>query len=130
MQNTVEYWLNLCDEDISVAKILLDNHKYLQSGFFCHAVVEKSLKAVIANITTEVPSKIHKLKRLALIGDIFDILSEHQLSLLDELDPLQSEARYPEYIEDTVLNLNYAYCLNILKETEEFLCWIKTKLGR
>ena len=43
-----EYWLEICDDDLSVAKLLLESNKLLHCGFFCHLVVEKSLKAVIA----------------------------------------------------------------------------------
>ena len=72
MLNKVEYWLELADDDMSVAKVLLDSKKFLHSGFFCHLIAEKALKAVIASVTSEVPPKTHDLSRLAERGGIFD----------------------------------------------------------
>ena len=130
MPDKVEYWLSLCDEDMSVADLLLKGNKYLQAGFFCHLVAEKALKAVISNSSDDPPPKVHKLKTLADKCGIFDDLSEEQLALLDELDPLNIEARYPEYKESIAKTLTKERTERIYMETEGFLCWIKKGLGR
>ena len=44
MLEKVEYWFDLADEDVPVAKLLLDGKKYLHAGFFCHLIAEKALK--------------------------------------------------------------------------------------
>ena len=44
--------------------------------------------------------------------------------------PLQIEARYPEYKEKISSFLTEKYCIKLLNDTEEFLCWIKKKLER
>jgi HEPN domain-containing protein len=126
----VQYWLDLCDEDVLNATAMIKGNRLLGAGFFCHLIAEKALKAAIEYNTNETPPKIHKLKKLAEKAKIFDSLSEEQLSLLDELDPLNIEARYPEYKANIALTLNAEKCKRILKETEEFLCWIKKELGR
>ena len=130
MQCKVGYWLGLCDEDVSVANILLDNKKYLQAGFFCHMIVEKALKAVVASVTNEIPPKIHKLRKLADMGQLTCELSQSQIDFFIELDPLNIEARYPEYKANISEYLNYDYTKNLLKEAEEFLCWIKQRLKK
>jgi hypothetical protein len=43
MLDKVKYWLDLCDEDMAVADLLIKGNKYLQAGFFCHLVAEKAL---------------------------------------------------------------------------------------
>ena len=86
--NKVEYWLELADDDMSVAKVLFDTGKYLHTGFFCHLIVEKALKAVIADVISEIPPKTHDLTRLAECGGIYDDLTEAQLELLETLNPL------------------------------------------
>jgi HEPN domain-containing protein len=48
MDDKVKYWLDLAEEDLSVAKILINNNKFLHAAFNCHQAVEKSIKAVIA----------------------------------------------------------------------------------
>ena len=48
--------------------------------------------------------------------------------LLDTLKPLQIEARYPEHKERTMQSLSEERCVRLIRETEEFLCWIKNRL--
>ena len=130
MLDKEKYWLDLCDEDVTVADLLLKGNKYLQVGFFCHLIAEKALKAVIASITDEVPPKIHDLHKLAKYGEIYNDLSEEHLILFKELMPLHIDGRYPEYKANISKTLNAEKCARIFEETEGFLCWIKKKLGR
>jgi len=130
MLDKVAYWLSLADEDVSVAELLLNGKKYLQAGFFCHLIAEKALKAVIANVSNEIPPKIHDLAKLAERSGIFDDLSEQQLNLLKELTPLNIEARYPEYKERITKILDNEKSTTLFKETAEFLCWTKQKLKK
>ena len=130
MLDKVEYWLELCEDDLKAAKAMFKSENFLWMGFICHIIAEKALKAVVQSVTGETPPKIHKLKKLAVIANIFDNLSEEQLSLLDKLDPLQMETRYPEYKSNISKYLSNEYCKNLLKETEDFLCWIKKELGK
>ena len=130
MQNKVNYWLDLCDDDLKTAKWLLEGVRLLHCGFFCHQIVEKSFKAVITSKSEEIPPKIHDLYKLAVQGGIFDELSEEQLKLLSGLTPLNIEARYPEYKEKIAQTLSKEYCANLVERTEEFLCWIKKQLEK
>ncbi|MDR0196606.1 MAG: HEPN domain-containing protein [Oscillospiraceae bacterium] len=130
MLDKVEYWLGLADEDISVAEILLNGRKYLQTGFFCHLVAEKALKAIIASVMTELPPKTHDLTKLAEIGGIYDSLTENQLDFLEELNPLNIEARYPDNKARLLKILTAQKTTKIIKETGDFLCWIKQRLGK
>ena len=50
MQNKVEYWLELCNDDLRAAKNLLASKDYLWMSFICHLIVEKAIKAVIGSI--------------------------------------------------------------------------------
>jgi HEPN domain-containing protein len=126
----VEHWLKLCDDDMTTAKWLLKGERLLPMGFFCHLIAEKALKAVIAQNTEEIPPKIHDLKELAKRGNIADDLSEEQKLFLGNLMPLHIEGRYSEYKEQILKTLTSQKCKQYLNETEEFLCWVKKKLGR
>lgn len=97
MSSKTDYWLESAADDLITAKAMLDAKRLLWSGFICHLVAEKALKAVIADKTDELPPKIHDLKVLAKRGGVMDDLSEEQLALLEQLNPLQIEARYPEH---------------------------------
>ena len=130
MIDKVEYWLDLCDDNSKSAKLLLNGKQYLDAGFFCHQIAEKALKAVIAENTAEIPPKIHKLSRLADMAHLTNELSDDQIRLLVELDPLNIEARYPDYKASIAKTLNAERTTKILAETERFLCWIKKRLGK
>ena len=97
MFDKVAYWLELCDDDLRAAKNLLASKDYLWMGFICHLIAEKALKAAIANTTSEVPPKDHRLLKLAALANLDGDLSEAQETLLGKLSPLQIEARYPSY---------------------------------
>ncbi|MCL2740116.1 MAG: HEPN domain-containing protein, partial [Oscillospiraceae bacterium] len=92
----VEYWLELADDDLDTAKWCLKGDKLLHCGHLCHLVVEKALKAVVTDVTKEISPKIHDLPRLANIGNIYDDLTQGEVTFLQELNTLQVEARYPE----------------------------------
>jgi len=47
MFDKVEYWLELCDDDLKTAKNLLISKDYLWMSFICHLITEKAIKAVI-----------------------------------------------------------------------------------
>ncbi|MCL2224213.1 MAG: HEPN domain-containing protein [Defluviitaleaceae bacterium] len=130
MSDKVDYWLELCDEDLITAKILLQSKRLLHMGFYCHMIVEKALKAVVASKTSAIPPKIHDLEKLAVRGGIAEELSEKQRNLMDDLSPLHIETRYPEYKAKMAATLTFQKCKRLLAETEEFLCWIKELLGR
>ena len=108
----------------------MDKERLLHMGYFCQLIAEKAIKVVIADKTGETPPRIHSLTRLAAISVIFDELTEKQIDLLKLLTPLKIEARYPENKEKINAALTKEFCETLLIETEEFLCWIKTKLGK
>ena len=82
------------------------------------------------NISDEIPPKTHDLMKLAIKSEVFDDLSEKYVMLLKELQPLNIEARYPDYKETVAETMTAEKTARIFKETEAFLCWIKNRLGR
>ena len=130
MLNKADYWLDLCDEDMITAKLLLKGKRLLHMAFFCHQITEKALKAVVSDVTDEIPPKIHDLLKLANISGTYGDLSEKQLSFIEEINPFNIEARYPDYKTKIETTLTNEKCVRLLKETEDFLCWIKKKLEK
>lgn len=130
MNSKTKYWLDLCEYDMDTAKAMLETKRYLYVGYMCHQIVEKSLKATIANFSDDIPPKTHDLQRLSVTGGVFDDLSEEQFALLDILKPLQIQARYPEHIDKLRQSLSEKVCKKLIIETEELLCWIKKRLEK
>jgi len=130
MNESVQYWLDMTDYDIQTAKVMLDSGRYLYVGFMCHQVIEKALKAVIARDCKEgeIPPKIHNLIKLINKAGLYEKMSTEQLEFIDEMNPLNVEARYPDYKNRVAANLSADSCKQIIEGTEELLCWIKQQL--
>ncbi|NLB80662.1 MAG: HEPN domain-containing protein [Clostridiaceae bacterium] len=130
MIDNVKYWLDLADYDIETAKAMLNSGRFLYVGFMCHQTIEKALKAVVARDCTDgdLPPKIHDLSKLAVCASLFDLMSEEQQDFLDDLNPLNIEARYPEYKYEIAAGLTKENCEKFIVRTEKLLCWIKERL--
>ena len=120
----------MSDYDFDTAEAMLRTGRYLYVGFMCHQTIEKALKAYWSLVLDEPPLKIHHLSRLAAQTELVEELSEDQLSLIDMLEPLNIEARYPSYKEQLMKVLTSDYCEQLLNRTNELRLWIKDKLSK
>lgn len=76
----------------------------------------------------EPPLKIHSLSRLAEKSGLDKAMSEEQTEFVDELEPLNIEARYPSYKERLMKSLTADRCENLIEQTDKLRTWIKSKL--
>lgn len=123
-----EYWFESAEYDLQTAKAMLETKRYLYVGFMCHQTIEKALKGIfVARTPDEELPYIHKLVRLANLCGLTEELSGAQLSLLDTLNPLNIEARYP--LNKTLLlqSLTQERCKTLIQETEALFQWLKMK---
>ena len=130
MLDKAKYWLDLCDEDLITAKWLQKGERWLYMAYLCNQIAEKALKAIVASVTNEVPSKTHDLFKLSKQGNISGQLTERHRAFLNNIARYQIEARYPEYKSQASALLDAEKCKQMLQETEDFLCWIKQKLEK
>lgn len=128
MIDTAAYWVEMSDYDFETAKAMLATKRYLYVGFMCHQCIEKILKAFWSKTLTEPPLKIHSLSRLAEKTGIYSQLSDEQLDVVDTLEPLNIEARYPSYKERLLKSLNEDRCNLLISQTKNLQSWIKSKL--
>ena len=124
----VEYWLELSDYDFKTAEAMLNSQRFLYVGFMCHQAVEKMLKAVFVKKIEEIPPFTHSLSQLIRKLGFEKFMTEKQFTIIDKLEPLNIETRYPTYKEELFRLLTIDYCNTILLETQELLKWIKTQL--
>ena len=127
-QTKVEYWLEISQYDLETARVMLSSKRYLYVGFMCHQAIEKILKAYYSKTFDELPPYIHNLRRLANLSDLYNQMSEQQIELLETLEPLNIDSRYPDYKKRIYQTLNEEKCKNLLKETEVLFKWIKAQL--
>ena len=126
-QGKIDYWVTLSEYDLVVAHALFDKGHYLYVGFMCHQSVEKMIKAccVKNNIA---PPPIHKLDKLLELSGLNTLLTEDQLDLIDELTPLNVQARYPAYKEAIYKLVGKEKAVEILSRTEAFVTWLKRQI--
>ena len=74
------------------------------------------------------PPKTHNLLYLCTESGLSEMMSDDQLDFIDELDPLNIEARYPESRESLSTRFNHTESELILKKTKELHLWIQQKL--
>jgi HEPN domain-containing protein len=127
-EEKIKYWVNLAEEDLAVGETLAKNRHNLYAGFLCHQAVEKILKGYFTKVKNETPPFIHKLPDIAQRAGLYDMLNDSQKSLLKTLNPLNLEARYPEYKNKAAQYLTDENTKNIFEQTKEFLQWIKEKI--
>lgn len=107
---------------------MLEKEHYLYVGFMCHQSAEKMLKAIYVKKHGAVPPFIHKLDRLMELAGLGDSLTEERADLMDELTPLNIQARYPAYKEAVYELIRKEKATEILIRTGEFISWLKTSL--
>jgi HEPN domain-containing protein len=128
MDVKIKYWVDLSDYDLETAIAMLQSKRYLYVGFMCHQAIEKILKAYFFKITNESAPFTHSLSYLAKKGSFYNEFSEEQKDFIDQIEPLNIEARYPSYKERLLKSLSENKCQELINSTKTFQKWIKSKL--
>ena len=123
-----KYWVELSEYDLVTADAMLSTGRYLYVGFMCHQVIEKILKAYYCNLFSENAPYTRSLSMLASKTNLYDEFTENIKDFIDELEPLNIEARYPAYKERLLKSLDEAKCIQLILNTKDLQLWIKQKL--
>ena len=94
----------------------------------CHQTIEKIFKANFSAIKSETAPYSHSLSYIAKQGGFYDSFTERQKDFIDQIEPLNIEARYPSHKERLLKSLTEEKCSEILQMTKELQQWIKEKL--
>jgi HEPN domain-containing protein len=127
-EEKVKYWIDLSNNDFVVAETLIKNGHNLYAGFMCHQAVEKIFKGYFAKVKEGTPPFKHDLEYLAQQSGLYNLLNEEQISFIEILNPLNIEARYPDYKNKIAQYLTDEKTQYIFKQTEELLQWTKEKI--
>jgi HEPN domain-containing protein len=128
MDSKIKYWIDLSDYDLETAEAMLQSKRYLYVGFMCHQSIEKAFKAYYIKLKSETAPYSHSLSYLAKQGDFYDEFSELQKGFIDQIEPLNIEARYPSHKERLLKSLTDIKCLEIIHNAKEIQKWIKERL--
>jgi HEPN domain-containing protein len=128
LNEKVKYWIELSDYDLETAEAMLKSGRLLYVGFMCHQTIEKILKAYFNAKFDEPPPYLHNLTLLSLRSGINEILKDDFKDLINLLEPLNIEARYPTHKKQLLNSLTNSKCKDILLKTKELQKWVKEKL--
>jgi HEPN domain-containing protein len=128
MTDTIKYRTELSDYDLETAEAMFSGKRYLYVAFMCHQATEKIFKAFYTKNRSETAPFSHNLTFLAKRGSFYDLFSEEQKEFIDQLEPLNIEARYPTYKERLLKSLTPEKCIELIKNTKDLQRWIKMKL--
>lgn len=128
MENHVKYWIDLSDYDLETAEAMLSCKRYLYVGFMCHQTIEKAFKAYFSKIKSDTAPYSHSLSYLAKRGEFYELFSQEQQAFIDQIEPLNIEARYPSHKERLLKSLTNERCVEIIEKTRNIQQWIKKKL--
>lgn len=94
----------------------------------CHQSIEKIFKAYFTASKPETPPYSHSLSYLAKKGDFYEQFTEIQTDFIDQVEPLNIEARYPSHKERLLKSLTHQKCVELIEQTKALQIWIKKKL--
>ncbi len=119
MEKQIKYWIDLLDYDLETAEAMLSGRRYLYVGFMCHQTIEKAFKAYFSKLKSETAPYSHSLSYLAKKGEFYELFSEKQKEFIDQIEPLNIEARYPSHKEKLLRSLSESKCREIISQTKE-----------
>ena len=121
-------WLDIVAEDLSVAELLFNNGHWLYTGFMCHQVIEKTLKAYWCVCRDDDPPFLHDHERIAKGCGLYTKMSEEQKDFLEGIKNMNIDARYQEVKDEVARTLNRETTSMILETTKQLYAWILEKL--
>ena len=125
-----QYWFEIAEYDLETARVMLSGGRFLYVGFMCHQTIEKALKGCFYQTQHQTPPYKHNLTVLSDKCGLLPLMSDDQKALLDLLEPMQIEARYPTYKQRLLDSLTADRCQMLITQTEVLLTWIRGMLQR
>ncbi|KPJ55767.1 hypothetical protein AMJ49_06400 [Parcubacteria bacterium DG_74_2] len=123
IQKVINYWNKTAQYDFETAEFLFKGKRYPECLFFCHLMIEKTLKALVVERTKTHAPYIHQLVDLAKIAKID--LTEKQIDYLTEITQFNIAARYDAYKFDFYKRCTKNYTKKYFKISKELYLWLK-----
>lgn len=127
-KDRADKWLDIVAEDLSVAELLFNNGHWLYTGFMCHQVIEKTLKAYWCVCRDDDPPYLHDHGKIAKGCGLYTKMSEEQKDFLEGIKQMNIEARYQESKDAVARTLDRETTAMILETTNQLYSWILEKL--
>ena len=127
MKPQAENWLEIARYDLKTANECFKSGLYLKVFENCHSSLEKLMKGIIAEQSSEPPPKIHDLLKLVSLALIRNV-DEDIKKVLDELNDVYISTRYPDDIKDLISELTKERTQKILERVKEIQKWLMKQI--
>lgn len=123
----IGYWLESAEYVIKAAESMFSSGYYVWSLFIGHLVIEKTLKALyVQNTSNEIPPKIHNLLKLANVSGIE--LSSEQVDIYEDLNSFHIEGRYSEFKNELYKLCTKQFTSIQLNNIKNQFIWLKSRI--
>ncbi|MFA4973428.1 MAG: HEPN domain-containing protein [bacterium] len=127
MKPQTKTWLEMAQNDLDFARDVLRNkQRPFYAAHFCHQAVEKILKALVQERTSEVPPRTHNFTLLSRHAGLD--LPANMSDVLLSLAPHYLGTRYPEDIQNLYRQYTEEYVKGLFDRTEVLFKWLKNVL--
>ncbi len=123
MRKDTQNWLASAEYDIETANHMLATSRYLYVIFMCHLALEKTLKAIAAEVQQKAPPKTHDLLYLVNLGSVS--LAQEQLDFIGKINNASIPTRYPEDLKQAIAAYPKQVAEDYLAQAQEVLAWLK-----
>ena len=123
MKKATLNWLQSAEYDLKSAAALFSAKRYIYVVFLCHLAIEKTLKAVLAETTGDMPPYTHNLNKLLDLAGIK--LPEEHRAFMDKVNLQSVPTRYPEDFNQISKELGKETVSDFLKSTRGLIRWLK-----
>lgn len=87
-EDRVKYWLEVANEDFSLAEYIFKSGRWLYTAFMCHQAIEKTLKAYWVSKRDDEPPYTHSHVKLLSGCGLYDELNDEQQRFIDIMVPI------------------------------------------
>ncbi|OGI13302.1 MAG: hypothetical protein A3I68_03080 [Candidatus Melainabacteria bacterium RIFCSPLOWO2_02_FULL_35_15] len=127
MKEITKKWFERAEQDLLVVEKIVDIQKvYDLSVFHLQQALEKALKGYIQEKLDIEPPKIHNLVGLLNLSEL--TLDEKNIRLLEDLNYLYLETRYPSSQQEVIDYFAETNIYEVYNNIKELVKWTKNKL--
>ena len=127
-QEKFEYWLDIAQYDLDVAKSMLESEHWLYVVFMCQQSIEKLVKGLYSYYMPDTPPHLHNIKTIAarIESHLPMPIPSDKMDFFDELAAYYLNNRYPDYMSKLSSQISETEAVNVMTKTTEIFTWLLT----
>lgn len=126
VSKTINYWMENAKNDLKAAEVLFEGKQYPQCLFWCHLVLEKTLKALVVFHTKTQAPYTHNLVQLSENTGI--AFSDEQRAWLRDIADFNLMGRYADETMAFALKCTSEFSQKYFSITKTLYQWLLTKI--